>query len=302
MESKNSLRWSPVKKYKEDGVNYKIVADIRLDDECHNGHCDFSITSMIYEVKRNGKVECVGGGCNHEEIVKHFPELERFIPLHFCGHAGEPMLPVENGIYHIEHSNPQLAKSYLRVTDREFILLSKYTDEKLYFKYLLFNLGIVSRWEREADEFIYFLEEKCGYKWANPYSAEEERFRLSITEEERKQVEKMVLNGEFTDIAIVARRKAELDAEIAKQVEEVESEYKKSLDKANAKRETLLYILSCGVTLKNVIYYDHSDKVSFNWKSYEKMISKEQFDKIVDGAKGAVPDFVTFELKAVKEK
>lgn len=55
------------------------------------------------------------------------------------------------------------------------------------------------------------------------------------------------------------------------------------------------------MTLKNVIYYDHSDKVSFNWKSYEKMISKEQFDKIVDGAKGAVPDFVTFELKAVKE-
>lgn len=49
------------------------------------------------------------GGCCHDEIAKHCPELAKFIPLHCCNHYGAPMYPVENGMYHIKNSDKSVA-------------------------------------------------------------------------------------------------------------------------------------------------------------------------------------------------
>lgn len=295
MKTSNFLRWNPSKTYTEDGVTYRIDLNVSLDDDCHNMHCDFSITCMIYEIKKNGKREEYMGGCCHEEIVKHFPELEKFIPLHLCGHAGEPMYPVENGIYHIIHSSPSDAMRYLRITEAEFLELSKYLEEKLCFKYKLYELGIVSRWKKEADEFIEFLECKTGKKWANPYNPEEERFRLTLTDESRDLVRKMISEGYYTEETINERRARELRDKLDKQRQGVFSDYNHKIIKLNAERDTLVHIINCGVTLDNVIYYSHSDTVKFNWKSYEKKVTKEDFDRIEGSRDGNVPDFVKFE-------
>src|ERR1035441_3759132 len=70
--------------YTEGGQLYKITATVRHDDECGNGHNSFSVTADIDE-KRGNKFCEYGGGCCHEEISKHFPELAPFIKWHLCG-------------------------------------------------------------------------------------------------------------------------------------------------------------------------------------------------------------------------
>lgn len=73
------------------------------------------------------------------------------------------MYPVENGIYHVRRSGMSVAMEYLRISEQECAELYKASEDELYFKYMLFNLGIVNRWKRESEELIAELE-KCVEK------------------------------------------------------------------------------------------------------------------------------------------
>lgn len=68
------------------------------------------------------------------------------------------MYPVENGIYHVRRSGMSVAMEYLRISEQECAELYKASEDELYFKYQLFNLGIVDRWKRESEELIAELE------------------------------------------------------------------------------------------------------------------------------------------------
>ena len=81
------------KSFVKGGNNCLIVAKIRYDDTCRNGHNSFAVTATIYE---NGKDFM--GGCCHEEIAKHFPELVPFIKWHLVSTDG-PLHYVENSLY-----------------------------------------------------------------------------------------------------------------------------------------------------------------------------------------------------------
>lgn len=81
------------KSFREKGNSYRIVAEVRHDDECGNGHNIFSITGTIWQ---GGREVC--GGCIHEEIAKHFPELAPFIKWHLTS-TDAPMHYVANVIY-----------------------------------------------------------------------------------------------------------------------------------------------------------------------------------------------------------
>lgn len=52
-----------------------------------------------------------------------------------------------------------VAMEYLRISEQECVELYKASEDKLYFRYMLFNLGIVDRWKRESEELI--ASEKC---------------------------------------------------------------------------------------------------------------------------------------------
>jgi hypothetical protein len=88
------------KDYIEKGKNWRIVAEVRHDDECGNGHNTFSVTGTIYlcDIRGNPVRDDVGG-CLHEEIAKHFPELAPFIKWHLTSTDG-PMHYIANAIYH----------------------------------------------------------------------------------------------------------------------------------------------------------------------------------------------------------
>lgn len=77
------------------------ITDIRitLDDDCKNGHEDFSITANIREKNSLGIMVDAGGGCCHEHILALRPDLKPFVDLHLCTWQGVPMHCASNAFY-----------------------------------------------------------------------------------------------------------------------------------------------------------------------------------------------------------
>lgn len=86
-------KYGPVT-FMEDGKEHTITATVRHDDECGNGHNSFAITADI----RGEFGTWEAGGCCHEDIARHFPELRPFIKWHLCSSDG-PMHYVANTRY-----------------------------------------------------------------------------------------------------------------------------------------------------------------------------------------------------------
>ena len=94
----NSLKYSTRKVV----GNKDITVNIRLNDECKNGHQDFSITGEIYQAgKPRNDRNMIMAGCCHEEILKYFPQFKIFIDLHLCDYKGIPMHAAANMHYHM---------------------------------------------------------------------------------------------------------------------------------------------------------------------------------------------------------
>lgn len=83
--------------YKEGGTTYRITAKVRYDDQCGNGHNSFTITGEIDRLSR-GVWRNVAGGCIHDEIAKHFPQLAPFLKWHLCSSDG-PMHYASNVVF-----------------------------------------------------------------------------------------------------------------------------------------------------------------------------------------------------------
>ena len=96
--TKHQVKTYGPKFYTERGSEFLIVAEVRYDDECGNGHNTFAITATINE-KRGNQWRDYSGGCCHDEVAKHFPELAPFIKWHLVSSDG-PMHYVANTLYH----------------------------------------------------------------------------------------------------------------------------------------------------------------------------------------------------------
>lgn len=92
-----------------DGKPVVVVAVVRHDDQCGNGHNSFSITGTVYGVwagRRDGTernssgrvLSCVGCGCVHDEIARYIPELAPFLKWHLTSTDG-PMHYIANTVY-----------------------------------------------------------------------------------------------------------------------------------------------------------------------------------------------------------
>ena len=298
METKN-LIWRASKNYVENGEKYTITVTAKLADECKNGHCDFSITADIVRIARNGRRVMAGGGCCHEEIAKHFPELRKFIPLHLCNYLGMPMYPEANGQYFVNEGKEK-AVEYLRLKGGEFEVLAVAKDkaERPYFKYLLFSLGIVARWQEEADEFITFLEEKTGQTWVNPYNEETERGVMKLSQQETDEITDKITAGYYKKERIEARAKLREIEKTEKERAKILARYEKDTEKARRERDVALYMLDSGLQTENWIYYDFNNTVAFNWRNYGAKITQEEFaDFIAKVDYSKLPEGIEFCLK-----
>lgn len=67
---------------------------------------------------------------------------------------------------------------------------------------------------------------------------------------------------------------------------------------AEAEKKIMLCVFDYGLSTDNVIYYSHTNTLSFNWDSYGEKITQEEFDDFVNKVdRSQLPEDIRFELK-----
>ena len=294
----NILSYTASKNYVENGTTYRIDVKIQLTDECKNGVCHWSITADIYGKRQNGRFVWCSGGCCHNEISKHFPEFSKFVALHLSDCYGAPLYAVENGFYHITNSSKETAINYLRITETEYNLLCQ-SEDKQYFKYLLYSMGIVNRWNEESKAAIKDLEALTGNEWVNPYEYDKERKHIeAFTDEEAAEFNERIESSYYTPEAIQARKKAESRRAYEVKRAEIISDYEKKVSRLEEEKTVKLYILDSGLSIDNVIYYADRKEVVFNWLEYRDKIGQEIFIDFLNNVDySKLPEGITFKMK-----
>lgn len=301
VKTSNSLRFTATKSgVMVYGEKADIIVKIRLDDECKNGHQDFSIVADIYKHGKRGDKNYIAGGCCHEEILKHFPEFEIFVKLHLCDYTGVPMYAVENGFYHLvegfNNVKPNESNfkaefcNYYRIKPAQFDILIQ-SENKIRYALNLQNLGILEQWREEANKAILILEELTGVKFLvdskrTQYTAPTAE---QIAEEDKKDKE-----GYYKPENVQKRKAQEVaDKKVAK-YKAIEDDKNKEIAKALKEYEVNKSVLDAGLSLENFIFYSHSNTGCFNWKNYGERITKTEFEQFL---KVVSIDGVKFECK-----
>lgn len=64
------------------------------------------------------------------------------------------------------------------------------------------------------------------------------------------------------------------------------------------KKKIMLCVFDYGLSTDNVIYYSHTNTLSFNWNGYGEKITQEEFDDFVNKVdRSQLPEGIKFELK-----
>jgi len=277
----------------KNGNQWKI--EISLDDDCKNGHQDFSLTGTCWEkgkscIDRNMKF---GGACG-DTIIKLFPEYEIFERLHICDFNGAPMYAIENGMYHAKRNGKESLQSYLRLTELEAETLMQYLDEKLAFRFHLENMGVVARWKEEANEAIKKLEELTGKEFDNVST---KSHYTPLTEEERNEYKEKQLQGYFNADKIQERIEQKMQDKKRKQIEKLKLAAKTEIDSINTELNIKLAILDAGFSIDNFIYYKHKNEGKFNWLDSQDKLTKEDFDILLTKIdKSKLPENINLHL------
>ncbi|MCP4485389.1 MAG: hypothetical protein GY823_12645, partial [Flavobacteriaceae bacterium] len=132
------IKYAKVIKY--DGIDCDILVTVRYDDECSNGHNTFAITGDIYKKGCRSDKYNYMGGCIHEEIIKHFPELKHLIKWHLVS-SDEPMHYLANTLYHARdrtHEGKEIGEGVTFSTALQFkgFPITFKQKEKGFFNYL----------------------------------------------------------------------------------------------------------------------------------------------------------------------
>ena len=132
-------------------VYHELYRRIDVDIETDNEY--FSITGTTFN--DNGK--WISSGCIHEDIMKHFPELELLIELHLNALDGKPMYFVQNSMHFYKHNNISGLASY-GFNDRQArYLIDAQPDEDI-FNRLIDRWNILGVWEYKAMSAIKLIE------------------------------------------------------------------------------------------------------------------------------------------------
>lgn len=288
------------KTFEEGGETFHITATARLDDDCGNGHEDFSITADIDHKRKSGKWEDWSGGCLHKEIAQHFPELAFMIPLHLSDFRGVPMHCVANGRYWIAEGNDEHAKNTLRISQEELNALKPYAnDGDAFFNYHLEKTGLRARYGEQAAAAIAQLEEMTGKKFQSQAT------RLTgweeLAPEQSAKIAELEASGYFTPEAAAKRAEDKERARIEKLLDDAERDLKKATKKARDKylfERATIYTTGGAGYASNVIFYDHTREIVGNWHDGSKKWTPEAFEVFEREMRAhKLPEGVTFTLK-----
>lgn len=267
---------------------------IRLNDDCKNGHQDFAITGTIWE---KGKPltdrNTIAGGRIHDDILKAHPELKIFVDLHLCDFSGAPMHAQGNGFYHIRKMTKQEFIEYFNCNVIQYDILSQ-AEDKTHFNYLIQSCGVAEDWKILANKAILLLERYTGLKFVN----DSKRSQYTPLDKGMfETVKNNIKNGYYSPVNIEERKLKAIQDAKDKVIAELTASRDKDIQKANDEFNVKMEILRCGLSIDNFIYYTHTNKGVFNWKSYESKISINQLEKFKSDCNFSIlPDGIIFEL------
>lgn len=79
---------------------------------------------------------------------------------------------------------------------------------------------------------------------------------------------------------------------------EICERYDKKIRQAEAEKKIMLCVFDYGLSTDNVIYYSHTNTLSFNWSGYGEKITQEEFDDFMNKVdRSQLPEDIRFELK-----
>ena len=276
----------------------KTVIEVSLDD-CKNGHEYFSITATVYVNRKD-----VMGGCCHDHILALRPDLAPFVALHLSDYTGAPMFAAANAFYWFSgwmgglgqkhHAGTgssaktveecgKIFKEHVRATDAEMSVLGTCgAMEESELQMFIEDLGIPARWKTEADAAIAKLEEWTGAKFE---TASTRKQFTQLTAEKREELKAKRASG-YWEPAVVAERKAKVvEEQKRKAIAEVLENKKKATDKLERNRKVKLWeIEKFGPSGANLIYYDHTCEIAVNWSNLDRLMTKTEFDAMVESA------------------
>ena len=104
------------------------------------------------------------------------------------------------------------------------------------------------------------------------------------------------------EVVIQERKRVDLygnvKAKMAAKRAEICERYDKKIRQAEAEKKIILCVFDYGLPINNVIYYPHTNTLSFNWNDYGGKITQEEFDDFVNNVyRSQLPEGIKFELK-----
>ena len=305
-----------------DGNKTRTVIKCQLADDCRNGHEHFSLTADIDEKDNRGRWCESGGGCCHEHILKIAPEFAPFAPLHLSDQDGVPMHAFANAWYWFQGAFPEAADhskslgachggtgsgakspadcrrifcEHLRITDTEagqIAALAPRTETEL--QIILEDMGLPARWKADAEAAITQLEQWTGRKFVSG------AYRKSwepVKPELRELAAQRRASGYYSPEQVAARDAAAAERRKSKRLAEIRENFEKKSDNARRELAVDLYVAERFGHL-NCIYYTHTNTLSFNWTTTEKLVTREEFSAFVAAADlSKLPQDIKFEFK-----
>jgi len=299
--------------------NEKTVIKVRLDDECKNGHEDFSLTADIYEKTDRGWRES-GGGCCHEHILSLAPEFKPFADLHLSTYEGIPMHAAANAWYWFQGAFPECAdhsdnlgachggtgsgaksteeckrifSEHIRATPAQVEEIAKRLPRsQVELQHALESLGFPGQWKAEAQRAIAILETLSGDKFATQSTR---RTWVPLTAEQGALIEERRASGYYLPENVAKRDAEKRQQQKAKKIAAIEGDFKRSVAKLEKNKQVALYFVNHDLDGANVIFYDHTNEIAFNWSSCSKLWTLDEFEKFKGSAvMDELPENVTF--------
>lgn len=267
------------------GKNEQLKVTIGINDDCKNGHADFTI-SYAHHVKGE-----LSGWCHDFDTLKNYgvpyrviPEKDleifrKFEPLHLCDQDGAPMYPISNGWYHLREGKLGVFANAMRVSVVEAERASKLVTSKESLYAWLCQGGHIERWKREANEAIAILEELCGDKFDLVRTRESE-----LNKYKQIDTSKFVFDEEESQKTITNQRLKVISDELAR----CEEYYQGQLKRLEEENKLKMYVLNKVAdyvsehlpsnpihVLKCFIVYNYNKTVVFNWHNCSDNIPYE---------------------------
>lgn len=101
-------------------------------------------------------------------------------------------------------------------------------------------------------------------------------------DKERSFIEERIEAGYYSIENIEKRREETHNTKMMKERAKICELYDKQIRKAEVGKKIILCVFDHGLSVDNVIYYNHTNTLVFNWCDHIEKITKEKFDDFVN--------------------